>query len=336
MMCKRRSGFTLIELLVVIAIIAILAAMLFPVFARARESARKIQCLANVKNIATAIQMYLTDYDRLMPTEHGQAAIQYFDGAPGGGSWDPDTLPHCNRGYQANPYLQWPVILDEYVKNRDVWRCPSARYVSSGANWIVPDYGRGSLRYLMDTEGQWGRNGCDGGGPCGIAWPSGWGGTVTDSIKQQMCASSDTNHFEATVGYARYPELKTSQVGDAAWFVVCGDSTLWPNIVGITTMLYELCGLGCGPADWTNCPDESGNCLDSHDYDRWQTDSSFRSRYTRHLGGSNFGFMDGHASWMLADAAVALAPYCLDDCTCSHIITDGRPLRGICPDKGRQ
>ncbi len=54
---KRSQGFTLIELLVVIAIIAILAAMLFPVFARARESARKIQCLSNVKNIAMAVQI---------------------------------------------------------------------------------------------------------------------------------------------------------------------------------------------------------------------------------------------------------------------------------------
>jgi len=58
---RRRKGFTLIELLVVIAIIGILAAMVFPVFARARESARKAVCLSNVKNIALAIQMYLAD-----------------------------------------------------------------------------------------------------------------------------------------------------------------------------------------------------------------------------------------------------------------------------------
>ncbi len=60
----RRKGFTLIELLVVIAIIAILAAMLFPVFARARESARKIQCLSNVKNIAIAVSDL---FERLRP-----------------------------------------------------------------------------------------------------------------------------------------------------------------------------------------------------------------------------------------------------------------------------
>ena len=67
---RRLKAFTLIELLVVIAIIGILAAMLFPVFARAREAARKTQCLANVKNIAMALQIYLTDYDRFPPHEH--------------------------------------------------------------------------------------------------------------------------------------------------------------------------------------------------------------------------------------------------------------------------
>jgi prepilin-type N-terminal cleavage/methylation domain-containing protein len=60
-MMRRYRGFTLIELLVVIAIIGILAAMVFPVFARARESARKAVCLSNVKNIALAINMYLGD-----------------------------------------------------------------------------------------------------------------------------------------------------------------------------------------------------------------------------------------------------------------------------------
>ncbi|MBN1460995.1 MAG: type II secretion system protein, partial [Armatimonadetes bacterium] len=60
-MTRRSKGFTLIELLVVIAIIGILAAMVFPVFARARESARKAVCLSNVKNIGLAIQMYLAD-----------------------------------------------------------------------------------------------------------------------------------------------------------------------------------------------------------------------------------------------------------------------------------
>src|SRR6476469_4771747 len=62
------SGFTLIELLVVIAIIALLAAILFPVFAQAREKARRTSCLANVKQISAAFQMYLQDYDERFPS----------------------------------------------------------------------------------------------------------------------------------------------------------------------------------------------------------------------------------------------------------------------------
>ena len=81
--CRRphragRNAFTLIELLVVIAIIGILAGMLFPVFARARESARKIQCLVNVKNIAMAAQMYLTDWERTPPWEHRREVTDWF------------------------------------------------------------------------------------------------------------------------------------------------------------------------------------------------------------------------------------------------------------------
>lgn len=67
---KRSLGFTLIELLVVIAIIAILAAILFPVFARAKESAKKTQCLSNSRQIGIALMMYVTDWDNKYPQEH--------------------------------------------------------------------------------------------------------------------------------------------------------------------------------------------------------------------------------------------------------------------------
>jgi len=330
-MKRRIRGFTLIELLVVIAIIAILAAMLFPVFARARESARKIQCLSNVKNIAIAVQMYLTDYDRYPPGEHDAGEVAYFDTAPGGGSWDPDSMAHCNRRYQANPYLRWPVIFDEYTKNRDVWKCPSTRNWN-GATWIVPDYGKGYVDYLRQTEGKWGRAArpdC-GGGPCGLAWPAGWGGTVTDSMVQVACASANSNAAEMNIGWVQLYDLKESQMSDPSWTVTCGDSAKYVNILDVDSMLYYFCRTSCG-ADWANCPETIECGLDASLVDRWPNDASLRAKYVRHLGGVNVGFADGHASWFNGEALQALTPYCILDCSCHNIDSKNRPVRGLCP-----
>ena len=79
----KRTAFTLIELLVVIAIIAILAAILFPVFAQAREKARSIACLSNGRQIGTALYMYIQDYDEKYPQEHPSTGNPVVDDSTG-------------------------------------------------------------------------------------------------------------------------------------------------------------------------------------------------------------------------------------------------------------
>ncbi len=118
---SRRAGFTLIELLVVIAIIAILAAILFPVFARAREKARQSSCLSNVKQLMLAIMQYVQDYDEMMPT-----------------CW----TVIAGESYH-HPY--WYEKAEPYLKNTQVFLCPSAR------NYTTIAYGYNYM-YLGSTH----------------------------------------------------------------------------------------------------------------------------------------------------------------------------------------
>ena len=98
-MRTRSRGFTLIELLVVIAIIAILAAILFPVFARAREKARQASCLNNVKQLTLATMMYAQDYDERLP---GTYIYHYTDaGTRTGSAWMPRVYPYIQSGTSA-------------------------------------------------------------------------------------------------------------------------------------------------------------------------------------------------------------------------------------------
>ena len=122
----KRNGFTLIELLVVIAIIAILAAILFPVFAQAREKARQTACLSNMRQIGAALSMYRTDYDEAQP-----------ESSP---DLDPNHQDNCETSYT------WRACILAYVKNNQIFVCPS----SPERNGFVKDNIRGPMSPKAD------------------------------------------------------------------------------------------------------------------------------------------------------------------------------------------
>src|SRR5436190_7627101 len=137
-----RRGFTLIELLVVIAIIAVLAAILFPVFAQAREKARQTGCTSNLKQISLATMMYLQDYDETYPVW----------------PWTPERQIPRPDGTIYQGKVVWPLLYMPYVKNQAVFQCPSdgAARNSVGSAWGKPfpmSYGTNlRLHQCVDTS----------------------------------------------------------------------------------------------------------------------------------------------------------------------------------------
>ena len=330
-MMRRHKGFTLIELLVVIAIIGILAAMVFPVFARARESARKAVCLSNVKNIALAFQMYLADNnDTLPPSEHRAEVLAYFE--------DDDLW-----ATSMNPYLRYPVVLDEYTKNRDVWRCPSAKMfqgvsvILPGPNWFA--YYVASADEERDIEGFGGQK----------TFPPGWGGSITDTVLQGN-SGPDTGAFEQSLGTSGWRGnrgLKLASVQDTVKYIICGEA-------GVQAEWLKLCNLAfpdtCNVESDPDCYVEFNDCYmegERPEFDwctiptqadalKFWSDGDMRRAYARHLGGANIGFLDGHASWWQVDNLYANSRGgqndqqdtfgdlrgggCCDGCFCRHTL----------------
>ena len=127
MNCKK--AFTLIELLVVIAIIAILAAILFPVFAQAREKARQSACLSNIMQLGLALQMYTQDYDSMMYPCLGRGyplKDDYGNTCPStNGEWNARRVPMCSLTTPDAEAIQMNQAFTPYIKTQGIWFCPS-------------------------------------------------------------------------------------------------------------------------------------------------------------------------------------------------------------------
>ncbi len=240
-MC-RRHGFTLIELLVVIAIIAILAAILFPVFSRAREQARKTTCLTHAKQIGQALMMYVQDWDEGFPYQLDWCQFS------AGGSLEQNS-PNWTPQGKIYPY----------VKNAAVFDCPSA-----DAEPITSANPQLNIAY---------------GGCGGSTWPIEFLGKSVDIGYNGLMGGVWLYRILSREGRARTPSvgeviiIRLSDMPTPADTVVFGDALRHISCGGSRMVFTNECAPWCTPGRRTE-------------------------KNTRHTGGSNYVFADGHAKWI--------------------------------------
>jgi len=269
----RTSAFTLIELLVVIAIIAILAAILFPVFAQAREKARTTSCLSNFKQAALAWTMYLEDYDESMvPMWTGG---HY--GAVGGYQYT-DQYGHTDYA------LLWPNLLQPYIKNWQIYHCPSSAdpggVWGSGPNaWVGNWQWDSNVGYNYLDLGQW--NACA--DTAGLILAN----VTTPAFNILFVDDAFQNGSNA---YPSNAQQGFSMVNAPAQY-----AAIYPAPV-TCTWVWSTSASPAGGFDWTKpgtTPDFTGFTI------------------TRHTNGANVAWVDGHCKWQTGAALYAgtnLAP----------------------------
>jgi prepilin-type N-terminal cleavage/methylation domain-containing protein/prepilin-type processing-associated H-X9-DG protein len=256
---KRTQGFTLIELLVVIAIISLLAAILFPVFARARENARRASCQSNLKQIGLAITQYLQDNDGKYPTVLGDR--------------DPDDT------YTGT---WWPQKIYPYVKNAQVFLCPSdlKQATTQSPTSMNPDVPKASYQMASVSNANW---------KCSLAV----GGQFTNPG-----ASHGTWFHNDASNNRDNPARDSDVVLPATTIMVCeirGGSVMksltltndtylpWGSLTWATTNAY-------GQHMYTHDIVPSGGCTTALAAYQLRVDA-------RHFEAGNLLYADGHVKW---------------------------------------
>jgi len=266
----RRKGFTLIELLVVIAIIAILAAILFPVFAQARAKARQAVCLSNVKQISLAILMYGQDYDYKTPWQADGVALAAYGNQCLLNPWFGTKAFTWSSTAANNPgdnSVGWVdsarAVFRPYTKNDELQHCPS----DTGTALSPQD--------LID-------GGVDPNDP--TSWGSAWPCFINSS-------SNTSSSYAAKLPFSVFAGVKGTAIGTSY-----GYDPPTGTIEGPWAW-NALTNAAGGTWGW-NYKNKVG--VESPSKYPWMNDSATPG----HNGGFNYGFLDGHAKWLKVNPAV--------------------------------
>ncbi|HLV81519.1 MAG TPA: DUF1559 domain-containing protein [Chthonomonadaceae bacterium] len=263
-----RAAFTLIELLVVIAIIAILAAILFPVFAQAREKARAISCLSNLKQNGLGVLMYVQDYDETFPIATDN-------------NWD----------------MTWVTAVQPYEKSFDIFRCPDDTTSLSGINafYSQPDWAGVPISYACNGLYLW-DNGIGGfrlAGLMPMAQP--WLGQISQSdaavSKPAEVVMLCEKHNLDDLNYGAYGNLSAFPPGD---ILMWQEDNLWP-CHSAPPNNYNLAPEGIPDGSRIN---RNKSCVAAGTYPNTQDGAVS----TSHNKQANFVFSDGHAKSMKPSA----------------------------------
>ncbi len=254
----KRNAFTLIELLVVIAIIAILAAILFPVFAQARATARKTACLSNMKQLTLGMLQYVQDYDERFPSWNWSF---FCDGG--------------NQGLPRDSAAFWTMAIYPYVKNDGVYQCQDDPLQWNDAWASCSDDGGRNDRFApINAAGQ----------PCNF-WDACNPRYVSYGLSETLTGSYPTNKLggiSTPANWGMFFDCAT-QLADI-WVWQRPDSSNYNNIPARVAFSTE----GCCKI-W-----EGGRTADSwiQQYGKGALD-----QLARHQGGENVTFVDGHAKF---------------------------------------
>jgi prepilin-type N-terminal cleavage/methylation domain-containing protein/prepilin-type processing-associated H-X9-DG protein len=264
---RSRKAFTLIELLVVIAIIAILAAILFPVFAQAREKARAISCLSNTKQLATGILMYTQDYDETMPYWNFSNNADGFGGNGVFTSW-------------------WFNATYPYVKNVQIFSCPddnadlTPRNFWPAAGWTKENPDQWGINpALYDAKISYGMTETMMCGEINGNWGPASSPVTLASLNKPAETLAIADNYAMTGG--------TIYDGNGEWGDLPDASN--PNDPRHNCIIYKVAYANQGVSNLISVYGNEDPCT--------QTPSAWDS-LTRHSLGSNIAFCDGHSKWL--------------------------------------